>query len=66
MFEATVESPGGQIFSTKYDTADLAARMLVVMLTANGWEGDESEVIQQLVSGEPLEFRKLTYQVQEA
>lgn len=66
MFRATASRVGwapneGQV----YETADMAARQLFVLLRAHGWTDSEESTLEVLRSGEPLVFQRFEYKVTE-
>ncbi|MDH6108852.1 hypothetical protein P3T36_002983 [Kitasatospora sp. MAP12-15] len=64
MFEAVarrLNGPGG--FSKPAATADEGAGLLLIMLRADGWTGNESALLEQLAAGEPVIHGNFEYQV---
>lgn len=64
MFRATARRMGDpEPEGRQCDTAELAARMLVILLKAHGWTGSEQEVVDTLAAGQPVEFKGFVYRV---
>ncbi|WP_030244180.1 hypothetical protein [Streptomyces sp. NRRL S-350] len=51
--------------SRTFDTADMAARQLFVLIKAHGWEGSEEDALAVLRDGESLVFKGFEYRVTE-
>lgn len=51
--------------SRTFETADMAARQLLVLIKAHGWEGSEEDAVAALRDGEPLVFKGFEYRVTE-
>ncbi|MFF7990323.1 hypothetical protein ACFZDG_11095 [Kitasatospora xanthocidica] len=51
--------------SRTFETADMAARQLLVLIKAHGWEGDDEETVTVLAAGEPVVFKGFEYKVTE-
>jgi hypothetical protein len=66
MYRATVRRLGGaQTWSRSFETADVAARQLFVLLRAGGWDGTEDDAVTALLTGDPLVSKGFEYQVSE-
>ncbi|MET9617130.1 hypothetical protein [Kitasatospora indigofera] len=66
MFRATAQRIGGPAAEGRtFETADLAARMLFILIHAAGYTDSEGAALDVLRSGEPLEFKGFEYRVTE-
>nr|BEK66819.1 hypothetical protein KPHV_40460 [Kitasatospora purpeofusca] len=51
--------------SRPFETADMAARQLLVLIRAHGWEGDDEEAVARMLAGESMVFKGFEYRVTE-
>ncbi|WBP87030.1 hypothetical protein [Kitasatospora cathayae] len=64
MYVAAIKSPSGRIAKRTFDSAELAARHLLILMKADKWTGDESEAVRSLTAGTPLEHKGFEYHVE--
>ncbi|GAA0660272.1 hypothetical protein GCM10010193_09010 [Kitasatospora atroaurantiaca] len=66
MFRATAQKLGGPPAEGRtFETADIAAHMLFILINAAGWTDSEESALDVLRSGEPLVFKRFEYRVTE-
>ncbi|MDH6123850.1 MULTISPECIES: hypothetical protein [unclassified Kitasatospora] len=67
MYRAIARRPDGRVLGERTaETAELAARLVLILAKANGWTGDENEAVASLMVGEPIEHKGFVYEVQES
>lgn len=58
-----VNTRTGRDASRSFDSAELAARNLLLLLRADGWSEDPEATVSRLVDGETLSHKRFEYHV---
>lgn len=56
---------GRSVGHREFGTAELAAGHLLILLRADGYEGDSGDTLSRLIAGETVTHERFTYQVVE-
>lgn len=60
---SAVNTRTGRVSARRFESAELAAGNILMLMRAHGWRGDQGDAMAKLLDGKPVEYKRFEYRV---